>query len=145
MTLRSAVARQMVRFHDIPLSLAEEHVAAMDREELLDRFKRYWRRSCAERGMELSAVSPNLRAGNASSAKVSRPATMTADIAALNPVSGEALSMPDSEVKKPWQSREAAEMLTSENDVGPGVGWNLPDVPEKPSGEGVALGVGFFT
>jgi hypothetical protein len=44
MTLRSAVARQMVRVHNIPLALAEEHVGRMDREELFERFYRYWRR-----------------------------------------------------------------------------------------------------
>lgn len=45
MTLRQSVALQMVRVHEIPLSLAKEHVGRMDREELLDRFKKYWRRS----------------------------------------------------------------------------------------------------
>ena len=53
MTLRSAVARQMVRFHEIPLELAEYHVGMMDPGEVKETFLSYWRR-----GMELSAVSP---------------------------------------------------------------------------------------
>ena len=44
MTLRSAVARQMVRFHDIPPELAEYHVSHMDPAEVRWRFLNYWRR-----------------------------------------------------------------------------------------------------
>ncbi len=43
-TLRSAVARQMVRFHEIPPELAEYHVSHMDPGEVRWRFLNYWRR-----------------------------------------------------------------------------------------------------
>lgn len=43
MTLRESVARQIVRVHEIPLSLAEEHVGRMDAVEVRQRFKGYVR------------------------------------------------------------------------------------------------------
>ena len=42
--LRSAVARQMVRFHEIPPELAEYHVSHMDPAEVKETFLSYWRR-----------------------------------------------------------------------------------------------------
>lgn len=105
MTLRETVRNLMVARHGITPELADDHVAQMDTVELKRRFFCYARivrcrdafherephfetqgcdqptvleLSFFESGMELSAESPRLRAGNESSTRFSRPATMTA-------------------------------------------------------------------
>ena len=79
MNLRKIVSEQMVAVHKIRPELADHHVAAMDNEELMDRFTRYT-------GMELSVADPKTERTNVFTSRFSRPATMTAGLAALNPV-----------------------------------------------------------
>lgn len=76
MTLRETITNLMVNVHLIPRELAEIHVTAMSDAEAKRRFRMYSR---LRSGAELSAESPNLRAGDVSSTRFSRPATMTAD------------------------------------------------------------------
>jgi hypothetical protein len=82
-TLREMVRESMVHIHRISPELADYHISHMTDNELQERLKRYSRL-----GMELSAAGPKLSAGNVSSTRFSRPATMTAGRAALNPVFG---------------------------------------------------------
>jgi len=55
---RSIVASQMVRVHQIHPDLAAEHVASMDRKELLRRFKQYAGTRWAGLGLPLALALP---------------------------------------------------------------------------------------
>ena len=55
---RSIVASQMVRAHQIQPELAAEHVATMDRKELLRRFKQYAGMRWAGLGLPLALALP---------------------------------------------------------------------------------------
>ncbi len=97
MTLRQRVCDLMVRVHRISPELAAYHVRTMAPSEVKRRFLMYVRPRIS--GMELSAAGPKPRAGNVSSTRFSRPATMTAGLrhSTLFPNSG--TSLPDSEVE----------------------------------------------
>jgi hypothetical protein len=83
-TLRSRVSDLMVRIHQIPPELADYHVRGMEPGEVKRRFLFYVRTGLSR--AELSVAGPRRRAGNVFPTRFSRPATMTAGRAALNPV-----------------------------------------------------------
>ena len=86
-TLRQQICELMVRVHRITPELAEYHVSGMSSSDLEFRLQMYARLGFTA-GMELSAVGPTSRAGNAVSTPVSAPRDDDGRPAALNPVSG---------------------------------------------------------
>lgn len=106
--LRQALADLMVTHNRISPELAAHHAREMEASEVKFRFLWYFRERLS--GAELSVAGPRLRAGNVSSTRFSRPATMTAGRAALNPVpefrTGETIEahLPDSETENRGKS-----------------------------------------
>jgi hypothetical protein len=95
--LREIVAEQMVEIHQISPELAAYHVRQMPPNEVKQRFLTYIRPRLA--GAELSAAGPHPRAGNESSTRFSRPATMTAGARHSTLFPEVANSLPDSEIE----------------------------------------------
>jgi hypothetical protein len=97
MTLRNRVRDLLIDIHKISAEVADYHVRRMTPAEVKEQFLIHARNRMP--GAELSAAGPKQRAGNVSSTRFSRPATMTAGSrhSTLFPDSG--TSLPDSEVE----------------------------------------------
>jgi hypothetical protein len=118
-SLRETVTDLYVFAHKIRRALAEEHVAAMDAVELMDRLHMYARNGVAARmnqstEMESSVAGPKTERGSVSSTRFSRPATMTAGLRrstlfpSSRPSKRSGKPLPDSEVKNLVRSQRRA-------------------------------------